>query len=307
MSRIIQNQEDVHVYLEVDGVWYRYDPGMPPLGEGAMGIVYLGFRCNDDTPVAIKKIRQELWNRPLIRNRAKQEASIILDHPNIIRMIGYCEEQPDDGPLYVLSEYISGETIEEHVRHLSDLSTDQRDRKIVEEFIPIVEAASYLHSLGIVHRDIKPDNIMLQEGFLPKLMDLGVAKTDSCFDAHLCGTIGTQPFAAPEQVVPADVEAKVDNRSDIYALGATLQYLITGAFPSDLSGHSDALCSVIGTAVAEKAEDRFEDANLLKDALVSVLDSKPPEKRSRRILFVLLLVLLLVLFTIACILISIYF
>lgn len=292
MLQIIQNQGDVNLYLEVGGVWYRYDTTAAPLGEGAMGIVYLGFRCEDNAPVAIKTIRPEWQGNPLIRCRFKLEASIVIDHPNVVRMIGYCEEYPGYGRLYVLSEYISGVTFEEHVRtQLSAMPADERDKKIVEDFIPIVEATGYLHSRGIIHRDIKPDNLMFQDGYLPKLMDLGIAKADSFFDAHLTGTMGTIPFAAPEQIVPENVEAQVDSRSDIYSLGVTLQHLITGDFPSDMSGHSEMLSSIIAQAVATDPADRFQDALSMKDALESYLsDGKPVEKKRGSAVYVAIVV-----------------
>lgn len=294
MHRIVQNQSDVNLYLEVGGIWYRYDTTVPPIGDGAMGIVYQGFRCDNNEQVAIKQVRPEFWNNPLIRNRCKLEASIMLNHPNIIRMLGYCEDKPDTGPLYILSEYVSGITFEEHVHvQLAGLSMEQRDRKIIEEFIPIVEATAYLHSQGIIHRDIKPSNIMLQDGYLPKLMDLGVAKADSFFDAHLRGAVGSEPFAAPEQIVPDDVEASVDNRSDIYSLGSTLQFLLTGGFPSDLSKRPASLIEALSIATDENPNNRFQDANLFKDALLSVLNH-PEEKENKPLPIIITVVVALI-------------
>ena len=279
MPQIIQNRGDVNLYLYAGGTWYRYDTTVAPLGVGAMGIVRLGFRCDDNTPVAIKAIRPELQGNPLIRYRFKLEASIVIDHPNVVKMLGSCEEYPGYGRFYVISEYISGVTFEEHIKsRLSAMPTEDRDRKIVEDFIPIIEAVDYLHSNGIIHRDIKPDNLMIQDGYLPKLMDLGIAKTDSFGDARLTGTIGSVPFAAPEQVVAEDVVAEVDNRSDIYSLGATLQYLITGDYPSDMSGHSEKLTSIISKAVADDPAYRFQDALSLKKALEAYLNPRPQGK-----------------------------
>ena len=296
MPHIVRSQDDSrNLFLDVGGVWYHFDTTSPPIGEGAMGIVYLGFRCDNNEQVAIKQIRPELWDNSLIRNRCKLEASIVLNHPNVVRMIGFCEEEPDTGPLYILSEYISGITLEEHVREqLSCLSLPQRDRKIIEEFIPIIDAVSYLHSQGIIHRDIKPSNIMLQDGFLPKLMDLGVAKADCFFDAHLEGTIGSAPFAAPEQIVPDNVEASVDTRSDIYSLGATLQFLLTGCFPSDLHNHSALLRNILEIATEDNPDNRYQDADLFKDALVSILNESNIKTKKPFPIWVIVVIILIV-------------
>ena len=157
MPRIILNQNDNNLYLHVDGCWYRYDTTSHPIGEGAMGIVYHGFRCDNNDKVAIKQVRPEFWDNVFIRNRCILEASILLNHPNIIRMIGFCEEFQNSGPLYVLSEYVSGITIEEHVNtQLAGLSLGQKYKKIIEEFIQVTEAVSYLHSQALFIEILSP-------------------------------------------------------------------------------------------------------------------------------------------------------
>ncbi len=295
MSRITLNHEDNNLYLEIEGCWYRYDPTSHPLGEGAMGIVYRGFRCDNNEQVSIKQVRPELWDNIPIRNRCKLEGSIRLDHPNIIRMMGFCEEAQNSGPLYILSEYVSGITLEEHVNtQLATLPTEQKYRKIIEEFIQVIEAVSFLHSKGIIHRDIKPSNIMLQDGYLPKLMDLGVAKSDAFYDAHLKGAVGTTPFAAPEQLVPDDVEAAVDNRSDVYSLGVTLQYLLTGSFPSDLSKLPKSVKRAIEIATENAPNNRYQDADLFKDALISALNESLDGQRRSFSIFVTVISVLVI-------------
>lgn len=265
--------------MEVGGEWYSFDTTSPPLGEGAMGIVHLGIHCNSNKHVAIKQLRPEYCGSRIIRDQLKQEASIRVNHPNIIRMIGYCEEEIEGGALFVISEYVSGITMDTHVNtQLVSLPHDTRIRKIIEEFLPILDAVAYLHEMRIIHRDIKPENIMLQEGYLPKLMDLGVAKADLFYDAHLCGSIGSLPFAAPEQIVPENVEAQVDERSDIYSLGATLAFLIEGSFPADLSDCPNALQAAIFKATQEKPKDRYDNVVSFKDDLHKSLFNKE-EKR----------------------------
>lgn len=280
MSSIRWQQNNPNIYLLVNSRWYRYDTSFPPVGEGAMGIVYLGFDCQTNEKVAIKMLRKEFWNNISIRNRLKLEASIRIDHPNIIRMIGFCEEGTETGPLYVLSEYVCGVTFKEHVQNqLGHTGSAERNKKIVSEFMPILYAVSHLHSLGIIHRDIKPMNIMLQDGYRIKLMDLGIAKADCFFDAHLKGFIGSKPYAAPEQVVPDNVEAKIDHRADIYALGVTLANLLTDHFPVCKGDNlPDTITSIIDRATAINPADRYSKCDDMGYDLNVYLAEQPKKK-----------------------------
>ena len=250
-----------------------------------MGVVYLGFDCVTNDKVAVKMLRREYWTDIQIRNRLKLEASIVLTHPNIIRMIGYCEDRVDDGPLYVLSEYVCGVTFKEHVMQqltYLDTSITERQNKIVQEFLPVLDAVKHLHSYGVIHRDIKPMNLMFQDGYLLKLMDLGIAKANYFFDAHLKGFIGSKPFAAPEQVVDDDVEAIIDKRADIYALGVTLSYLLVDHFPLQKTDKIPlALAEVIKTATEYDPDFRYQSTDEMLDALdiylAGISDRKYPK------------------------------
>ena len=270
MSSIRWQPNSPDIYLWVNSRWYRYDSTSLPVGSGAMGIVYLGFDCQTNEKVAVKMLRQELWHDIQIRNRLKLEASIVLNHPNLIRMIGYCEDQSGQGPLYVLSEYVCGVTFKEHIEQLSYLATSPKKRftKIVQEFLPALDAAKYLHSYGVIHRDIKPMNLMFQDGYNLKLMDLGIAKADYFFDAHLKGFIGSKPFAAPEQIVEDNVEAKIDKRADIYALGVTLSFLLVEHFPPTKADRlPQPLLGVIQKATDLDPDFRYQTTDEMLDAL----------------------------------------
>lgn len=283
MSSIWWQANDPNIYLNVGNRWYRYLSTSSPVGEGAMGIVYLGFDCLTNEKVAIKMLRQEFWHDSQIRNRLKLEASLTVDHPNIIRMIGYCEDATGQGPLYVLSEYVCGVTFKEHVERLSYLESDRKQKyaKIAAEFMPVMDAVEHLHSFGIVHRDIKPSNLMFQDGYMLKLMDLGIAKADHFFDAHLKGFIGTIPYAAPEQVVGDDEEAMVDSRTDIYALGVTLSYLLVGHYPVSPSDRvPDALENIIRKATAHSPSARYQNAYEMRNAINAYLNNRKTGTKS---------------------------
>lgn len=302
-SSIRWQQNDPNIYLHVGGRWYRYLYTSAPIGEGAMGIVYLGFDCETNVKVAIKMLRQEFWCDQQIRDRLKLEASITINHPNIIRMIGYCEDLSGTGPLYVLSEYVCGVTFKDHIEQLSNFESNRfvKFRKIASEFLPVMDAVEYLHSLGIIHRDIKPANLMFQDGHMLKLMDLGIAKADYFFDAHLKGFIGTKPFAAPEQIVDDSIEANIDHRVDVYALGVTLSYLLVGHFPITATDKVPrALESIINKATARSPEARYQHAHEMRNAICEYLSEKRDGKTLPlvTIIFILVIVLLVLLVSI---------
>ena len=113
---VYQRPDDPYIYLLVMGEWYCYDPTSTPLGSGAMGTVYLGYRVKDGTRMAIKRVKDSYSNNPMIRERAKQEASLAFRHNNLVEMIGYCEYAPDNGPIFLVSKYVAGKNIDEYAK-----------------------------------------------------------------------------------------------------------------------------------------------------------------------------------------------
>ena len=97
---VVQRKGDPYIYLWVMNEWYCYNPQEPPVGSGAMGDVYRGFRCKNGAPVAIKRVKDAYANNKMIRERAKQEASLAFRHPNLVEMVGYCEYAPESGPIF---------------------------------------------------------------------------------------------------------------------------------------------------------------------------------------------------------------
>lgn len=231
-QQIYQRVGDPNIYLQVSGHWYFYDPNKPPLGYGAMGTVYLGFSCETNQRIAIKRVKDIYANNNMIRQRAKLEASLSFSHPNLVQMIGLCEYNSYSGPLYVLSGYIAGITLESHVREqLCDLSQSERVEKISNEICYVLDALQYLHVRGVVHRDVKPSNIMIENGSVVKLMDLGIARLNGGNKYSSFGFIGTPQYAAPEQILRDERNTEINARTDIYATGITLYELITGNNP----------------------------------------------------------------------------
>lgn len=230
--QVVQQNGDPRIYLNVRGQWYYYDPNSTPLGEGAMGTVYLGFSCNSNQRIAVKRVKDRYANNKMIRERARQEASLTFAHPNMVQMIGLCEVAPDYGPIFILSGYVPGITLDAHVREqLSLLSQNDKVEKISNELCKVLDALQYLHSRGVVHRDIKPSNIMIENGSVVKLMDLGIARLNGGNKYSSYGFIGTPQYAAPEQILRDTGNTEINAQTDIYALGVTYYELLTGKNP----------------------------------------------------------------------------
>ena len=116
VQAVQQRPNDPYLYLYVMGEWYCYNPADMPLGSGAMGDVYKGYRCRDGMVIAVKRVKDAFANNKMIRERAKQEASLAFRHPNLVEMIGYCEYAPETGPIFILSNFVQGKNIDEYVK-----------------------------------------------------------------------------------------------------------------------------------------------------------------------------------------------
>ena len=183
------------IYLNAYDRWYQYDETKPPLGAGAMGVVYVGEECQTHEPVAVKRVVDHYANNPEIRRRAHQEADLMFSHPNLVEMLGCCEVRPNEGPIFIISRFVKGENIDKfinaYVRALPNA-----EHRICELFLPVLDALAYIHSKGIIHMDIKPSNILLEE------FSHSFRLTD--FDAFLSpespSSAGTEAFLPVESV-----------------------------------------------------------------------------------------------------------
>ncbi len=243
---ICKRNGDPYIYLLVGDEWYCYDPSSITIGSGAMGTVYLGYRISNRARVAIKRVKDAFASNPMIRERAIQEANMAFRHPNLIENLGYCAWNKDSGPFFILSNYVQGESIRSFVKNLPNDAS--RAARVVDLIMPVVDALDYIHSRGIVHRDVKPSNIMIENGSTTRLMDLGIARMNGGNKFSVAGFIGTPQYSAPEQILRVDPKSskksqvkEISGRTDEYALAETVYELITGHNPFDRNNTEEIL------------------------------------------------------------------
>jgi WD40 repeat protein len=205
------------------------------LGVGGMGVVYVAEQDRPHRTVALKLIRQGAASAGLLR-RFEHEAEVLgrLHHPGIAQIFeAGATEVPGRGPTpFIAMELIQGKALTEHGKGL-------QIREVVDIMARVCEAVHHAHQRGVIHRDLKPHNILVDAQGQPKVVDFGVARgVDAGVTMQTAGTgagqiVGTLQYMSPEQV-RADPD-EVDTRSDVYALGVMLYELLTGRMPHDLT------------------------------------------------------------------------
>ena len=206
----------------------RYEMG-EVIGRGGMAEVHRGRDLRLGRVVAIKALRVDLVTDETFQARFRREAqsSASLNHPNIVAVYDTGESEINGVSVpYIIMEYVEGQTLRELLRHDAGVSTE-RSLEITAE---ILRALDYSHRAGIVHRDIKPGNVMVTESGQVKVMDFGIARAMG--DAHQTMTqtsmvVGTAQYLSPEQARGETADA----RSDLYATGCVLYELLTGRPP----------------------------------------------------------------------------
>ncbi len=204
------------------------------LGAGAMAITYRARDTVLNSVVALKVIDRKVAQNPGARSRFLREARVAaqIHHPNVARVTHYGEQ---DGECFYVMELVEGETLEAMVRREGPMPLAQA-LEVMEQAARALAAAE---KCGVVHRDIKPSNIMLESDasgtLVVKVIDCGIAKildpeAERGAEQTQTGFIGTPAFASPEQFAPSE-QMKIDTRSDIYSLGVTFWYLLSGRVP----------------------------------------------------------------------------
>src|SRR5512138_1438360 len=244
------------------------------LGRGGMATVYRAFDPVSNREVAIKILPRELLNNLVTRARFKRELKLVtsLEHPAIVPV--YDVGGDDDNQPFFVMRYMSGGSLSDMIKKGK---FSLRDAALIIE--RLAGALDHAHSRGVIHRDIKPDNVLFDSSNNPYLSDFGVAKvTESLISATGQEVLGTPAYLSPEQALGESV----DHRADIYGLGAILYEMLTGERPfakdtviglalqhvndpvpnvlkvrPDLPGEVDV---IIKTAMAKNRENRYSSA-----------------------------------------------
>jgi serine/threonine protein kinase len=201
------------------------------IGTGGAGMVYRALHTKLRTPVAVKFIRPDvLAADPDALERLSREAQLLaqLSHPNVVRVLDY---EDDPARPFVVMEFVDGLSAADLIKQSGRVSPP----RAVEIALQVLEGLDAARRLGVVHRDVKPANILLTRDGVSKLVDLGlavVARTAGGKVASGGAAEGTVGYMAPEQVMGS----AVDHRADQYSLGCTLYHLLTGRLP--FSGRS---------------------------------------------------------------------
>jgi len=226
------------------------------IGRGGMGIVYLARDSRLKRPVAIKVLPPELAFRSDIRSRFLREAetSAQLSHPNIVPIFTVDER---GGLVFFVMGYVEGETLAQRMQREGRVPAPEARRLLTE----VASALAYAHSRGVIHRDIKPDNILLSsEAGRAMVTDFGIARAVSAGsgDSRLTATgvaIGTPAYMSPEQCAG---DKEIDGRSDLYSLGVVAYQMLCGTLPFSGSGTGALLVKHLSEKpqpVGERAPD----------------------------------------------------
>jgi eukaryotic-like serine/threonine-protein kinase len=265
------------------------------IGQGAMGVVYKAVDPIIDRTVAIKTINLNLSRQELEEYEARFQQEIKaagrLNHPNIVTIydVGKTEQVA-----YMAMEFLEGKELKDMIASGQIPPADQ----IVDIISQVADGLSFAHSQDIVHRDVKPSNIMVMRGGIAKITDFGIARLPNSAVKTMTGLIlGSPRYMSPEQVIGKAIDA----RSDIFSLGVVLYEALTGVAPFDgdnvnaimyatvnttpppPSAHSRAIPAmldlIVAKAMAKMLEDRYQSVKELGDDLREVrrqMDSSRP-------------------------------
>ena len=290
LERVKKSLEEIRPAQQIPG--YQI---LGRLGAGAMATVYKARQLSLDRMVAIKILSERYSKNPEYVERFYKEgqAAAKLNHPNIVQAIDVGEA---GGHYYFVMEYVEGHTLYDELASGKVFSEAEALRYILQ----VARALAHAHERGLIHRDVKPKNIMLTQDGVAKLADMGLARLaadEQAAQAEAGKAYGTPYYISPEQVRG---EVNIDFRADIYSLGATLYHLVTGRVPFEgptpaavMTKHlkeplippdhintslSMGLGEVVEVMMAKRRENRYPSTkNLLLDLEAVAAGESPPQ------------------------------
>jgi serine/threonine protein kinase len=260
---------------------------MEVLGQGGMGVVYLGEHALLGRKAAIKVLRPELSKRPDIIARFFNEARATsqVRHPSIVSCIDFGYDR--SGSAFIVMEFLEGESLADRLEHLRRLPW-ARAVLVAKQVASALDAA---HEVGVVHRDLKPDNVFLIPdsevlgGERAKVLDFGIAKlagdagddgVSSVFRTRTGSLMGTPVYMSPEQCRGA---GKVDQRTDIYSLGCVLYQMVCGSPPFVAEGYGDLITMHITMTPAPPRALERSLPDWLDRVILRMLAKNPGERQ----------------------------
>ncbi len=251
------------------------------LGQGGMAVVYRAWDERLRVERAIKILSPQVARRRSLRKRFENEARTMarLAHPNIVSVTDVVEE---GARFFMVMELVTGGTLWDWVTQHGRMPP----QLALEYLIPVLDAMGAAHAAGVIHRDIKPQNIMLTADGKPKVTDFGIAHVQDLLNTgsltRTGSVMGTWGYMSPEQRASA---RDVDGRSDVYALGATLYAVVTADLPVDLFAAAqdddvlgrvpEDLHPLVRKATRYRANDRYQDVHEMAAACKAVLAVLP--------------------------------
>lgn len=254
------------------------------LGEGGMGAVYRATDTNLARPVALKVMHRQLASQPQFQKRFMQEAQAIarLKHPSIVTIYSFDMKH---GLLYIVMEFVKGLSLGGYIKQLAERRQVVRLNETLSLITQSADALGYAHRHGVIHRDVKPDNILIQPLEAPEqpgtpplravLTDFGLAKLVEGGVETATGTfMGTLPYMSPEQALAQEI----DGRSDIYSLGVVLYQLATGRLPFDIKSPTDAVMKHMKEVPPPPRQIQPGLPTAVADVITKSLAKKPEER-----------------------------
>jgi len=269
------------------------------LGAGAMAVVYKAKQLSLDRLVAIKILPKRFSENPEYVRRFYKEGQAAgkLNHNNIVQAIDVGEA---GGYHYFVMEYVEGKTLHEGITSGNAFA----EADAIDIIMQVARALAHAHNVGLIHRDVKPKNIMINPQGVVKLADMGLARETTDIETaknEKGRAYGTPYYIAPEQIRG---EIDIDGRADIYGLGATLYHMLTGRVPFMAEDPQDVMrkhlreeltppdhintslsagiSEVIEVMMAKKQEDRYSNVKELLDDLDAVREGRPPMRAHKR-------------------------